>query len=87
LKQSKLHADKHESFGHRVDFKSGRKVVDQTIIYSRALEVIKNVRSDPTIGVMEPNTVQGIVFFEQGVAERRAGLRKIRPSTPLENFR
>ena len=87
LKQAKLIADKHEIFGHRVDFKSGKKIVDQTIVYSRAIDVIQKIMDDPKYGVVQLDSLEGIVFFETGVAERRTGLRKIRPLTPLENTR
>lgn len=42
---------------------------------------------DPKVGTLELDSVDGIVFFETSVVERRTGLRKVRPITPLENTR
>lgn len=64
MKQAKAHVDKHEIFGHRVDFKGGKKLIDQTTSYSKAIEVTEQVIKNPSFGTIGPDTVQGILFFE-----------------------
>lgn len=87
MKLKKLKGHKNEVLGHRIYFKNGYKIIDQTILYSRAIETYERILDDNTFSTIALDTDDGITFFEERVAERRSGLRKIRPSTPLEKTR